>query len=46
MFRKRTWMIGLLGAVLLTLSTGTHNDATTFSCTGSGSGVCTGDLCD
>lgn len=44
MLRKRTWMMGLFAAVLLTLSTGAHNDSTHFSC--SGSGVCTGDLCD
>lgn len=46
MLRKRTWVMGLLAAVLLTLSTGAGNDGTTFSCKGGGSGTCVGDVCD
>jgi len=43
---KRTWVMLLFGVLLLTFSTGTHNDGTSFSCSGSGTGTCVGDLCD
>jgi len=43
---KRTWVMFLFSVVLLTLSSGQNGDASVFSCSGSGSGTCVGDLCD
>lgn len=44
MLRKRTWVVGILSAVLLTFTMG--QSGTTFSCTGGGTGTCVGDVCD